>query len=165
MTCAVFPGSFDPFTLGHLDVVRRAASMCDQVLVGVAHNAGKSGLLTVDQRLEAARATLAGDLALAQAKAQVSVEVIDGLVVDFCQDRGVTAIVKGLRSGADFDAELPMALMNRQLTGIETVFIVGDPALSHIASSLVKDIARHGGSLEGLLAAPVAQMVTEALAA
>lgn len=160
MTTAVCPGSFDPFTLGHLDVVRRARRMFDDVVVGVARNASKSALLDPDARVRLARAALAAD----PATADVRVEVVPGLLVDFCREVGAVAVVKGLRGGADFDAELPMALMNRHLVGVETVFVVGDPALAHVASSLVKDVARFGGSIEDLVPDGVADVVRAALA-
>mgnify|MGYP000898604116 CR=1 FL=1 len=148
MTTAVCPGSFDPVTLGHLDVVRRARSMFDRVVVGVARNAGKTPLLDLDTRVALARAALA-DID------GVEVAPVPGLLVDFCREVGAAAIVKGLRGGADYDAEVPMALMNRHLVGIETIFVTGDPALAHIASSLVKDVARYGGDVSDLVPAPV----------
>ncbi|PZR52274.1 pantetheine-phosphate adenylyltransferase [Xylanimonas oleitrophica] len=161
MTVAVCPGSFDPFTLGHLDVVRRARTLFDVVVVGVARNPGKSGLLSLDERVRLVREALAADPATADVRA----EVVPGLVVDFCRDVGATAIVKGLRGGGDLDAEAPMALMNRHLTGVETVFVTADPALGHVASSLVKDVARHGGPIEDLVPGGVAEAVRAALAA
>lgn len=156
MTTAVCPGSFDPVTLGHLDVVRRARAMFDEVVVGVARNATKQALLPAERRVELARAALAG-------VDGVRVELVAGLLTDFCRDVGAVAVVKGLRGGADFDHELPMALMNRHLTGVETVFVVGDPALGHIASSLVKDVARHGGPIADLVPDGVETVVREAL--
>ncbi|WP_425956563.1 pantetheine-phosphate adenylyltransferase [Xylanimonas sp. McL0601] len=159
MTTAVCPGSFDPFTLGHLDVVRRTRALFDVVVVGVAKNPGKAGLLPLETRVDLVRAALAADPATADVRA----EVVPGLVVDFCRDLGAAAIVKGLRGGADLDAETPMALMNRHLSGVETVYVTGDPALSHIASSLVKDIARHGGAIEDLVPDGVAAAVRAAL--
>lgn len=156
MTTAVCPGSFDPITLGHLDVVRRARSMFDEVVVGVASNSSKSALLGVEDRVRLARDAVA-DLA------GVRVEPVVGLLADFVRAQGAVAVVKGLRGGADFDAELPMALMNRHLSGVETVFVVGDPALAHIASSLVKDVARFGGAVEDLVPPAVAQAVREVL--
>ncbi|MBL0888005.1 pantetheine-phosphate adenylyltransferase [Myceligenerans indicum] len=147
MTIAVCPGSFDPITLGHLDVVRRARSMYDRVIVAVAKNPGKSGLLDPETRAALARAAVASD----PATADVEVGIAEGLLVDFCRDVGATVVVKGLRGGADFDAELPMALMNRHLSGVETVFVVADQAYAHVASSLVKDIARHGGEIDDLV--------------
>ena len=155
MTIAVCPGSYDPVTLGHLDVVRRARSMFDHVVVGIAQNAGKSPLLPIEDRVRLARTAL-GDVA------GVEVAVVPGLLVDFCREVGAVAIVKGLRGGADYDAEVPMALMNRHLTGVETVFVTGDPNLAHIASSLVKDVARHGGDVSDLVPPGVADALTVA---
>ena len=160
MTTAVCPGSFDPITLGHLDIVRRARRMFDVVVVGVAQNASKSALLDAGRRVELARAALAAHTETAD----VRVEVVPGLLVDFCRDVGAVAVVKGLRGGADFDAELPMALMNRHLTGVETVFVPGDQRYAHVASSLVKDVARFGGPIDDLVPPGVAEAVREALA-
>ncbi|WP_066461698.1 pantetheine-phosphate adenylyltransferase [Sanguibacter suarezii] len=156
MTIAVSPGSYDPITLGHLDIIRRASGLFDEVVVGVAKNSSKSALLTADQRLELARSACTG-------MDNVRVELVPGLLVDFCRQVGATVIAKGLRGGADFDAELPMALMNRHLVGVETVFIPGDPALAHIASSLVKDVARYGGSIDDCVPDGVSSAVRAAL--
>lgn len=156
MTLAVLPGTYDPITLGHVDIAERAGRLFDQVVIGIAHNSAKSPLLDV-----AARARLAQEATAHLAG--VRVEVIDGLLVEFCERVGATAIVKGLRGGADYDVERPMALMNRSLTGVETVFVTGDNALSHIASSLVRDVARHGGDIGAYVPAGVAAAVSEAL--
>ena len=153
---AVVPGTFDPVTLGHVDVVRRSAALFDQVVVGIARNATKTPLLSVEERRDAFAASVA-DLP------GVSVEIVPGLLVDFCADRGATAIVKGLRGGSDLDAEAPMALMNRHLSGIETVFVMSDPTLAHIASSMVRDIARHGGRIDDLVPDGVADLVRSRL--
>lgn len=159
VTAAVCPGSFDPITLGHLDIVRRARGLFDEVVVGVARNASKSALLGTDERVALARA------AIEQAGLDgVRVEVVPGLLVDFCREIGAGAVVKGLRGGADFDAELPMALMNRHLAEVETVFVAGDSSLMHVASSLVKDIARHGGPVDDLVPPGVGDAVRQALA-
>ena len=147
---AVCPGSFDPITLGHVDVVKRALSLFDEVIVAVANNPSKSHFLDSDQRVMLARQALAG-------VAGVTVEPVTGLLADFCMERGARAIVKGLRGTADFEAELSMSLLNRHLSGIETVFIMGDPALNHVASSLVKEIARYGGDVTGLVPDAVAR--------
>ena len=149
------PGSFDPVTLGHLDVVRRAAALFDEVVVAVATNVAKAPLLSADERVR-----LVSD-AVADLPGVRAAEV-PGLLVDFCREVGATAVVKGLRSGGDYDAELPMAWMNRHL-GVETVFLPADPAVAHIASSLVKDVARHGGPIEDLVPAGVAEVVRERL--
>ncbi|MDO5727784.1 MAG: pantetheine-phosphate adenylyltransferase [Bowdeniella nasicola] len=143
-TTAVCPGSFDPITLGHVDVIERARTMFDNVIVAVAYNSAKQSLLELDVRVELARAAC-------QHIDNVRIEAIPGLLADFCASEQVTAIVKGLRGSADFDAELAMSLMNRHLSGVETVFIMGDPRYNHVASSLVKDIARHGGPIDELV--------------
>ncbi|MBO3086769.1 pantetheine-phosphate adenylyltransferase [Cellulomonas dongxiuzhuiae] len=157
MSTAVCPGSFDPITLGHVDVVRRASSMFDEVVVAVAHNASKRSLLPPDERVRLAVDALSG-------MAGVRVVATDGLLVDLVRDVGARAVVKGLRSGADLDAELAMALMNRHLSGVETVFVLGDPGRAHIASSLVKDVARHGGPIDDMVTPAVAAAVRRALA-
>lgn len=150
------PGSFDPVTLGHLDVVRRAADLFEEVVVAVATNAGKAPLLPVADRVALVDRAVAGI-------ARVRVAEVPGLLVDFCREIGATAVVKGLRSGGDYDAELPMAWMNRHL-GVETLFLPADPAVAHIASSLVKDVARHGGRIEELVPPGVADVVRARLA-
>lgn len=151
MSIAVVPGSFDPVTLGHLDVVRRAAQLFDEVVVAVATNPAKAPLLTIAERLDLVRGAVAG-------LPGTRVAEVPGLLVDFCRDVGATAVVKGLRSGGDYDAELPMAWMNQHL-GVETLFLPADPDVAHIASSLVKDVARHGGRIEDLVPPGVAELV------
>lgn len=160
MRTVVCPGSFDPFTYGHLDVVRRAASLSDRVIVAVAHNAAKNTLFSVDERIELARVTLKN-----AGLGEVQVLEAPGLLTEFCAKVGAEHIVKGLRNGADLDGELPMALMNRAISGVETMFVLGEPQLSHIASSLVKDVARHGGEIHGMVDPKVAEEIRRALAA
>ena len=139
------PGSYDPVTLGHADVVRRAAALYDEVVVAVLHNPAKRGTFSPDERRDLILDGC-GDLD------NVRVELFaDRLLVDVCRELEATAIVKGLRGSTDFAYELPMALMNRHLTGIETVFLPGDPSLEHISSSLVKEVARYGGDVSGLV--------------
>ncbi|NCD18445.1 MAG: pantetheine-phosphate adenylyltransferase [Actinobacteria bacterium] len=147
---AVCPGSFDPITFGHVDVVKRALSLFDEVIVAVANNASKTHLLDSDQRVMLTRQALQGIEG-------VSVEPVTGLLADFCTERGARAIVKGLRGSADFDDEMSMSLLNRHLSGIETVFIMGDPSLNHVSSSMVKEIARYGGDVTGLVPEAVAR--------
>ena len=143
----VCPGSFDPVTNGHVDVIVRAAALFDEVVVAVLHNPAKSGTFPVEQRLALVAEALPADL-----RPRVRVEAFAGrLLVDVCRDVGAGAIVKGLRGGTDFAYELPMALMNRHLTGIETIFLPGDPALEHVSSSLVKEVHRYGGDVTGLV--------------
>jgi len=156
MTTAVFPGTFDPVTWGHVDIATRARAMFSRVVIAVAHNSTKTPLLDLDTRVELARQAV-------QPVDGVEVVPVDGLLVDFCKEIGAGVIVKGLRGGADYDYERPMALMNRSLTGIETVFITGDNALSHVASSLVRDVARHGGAIGRFVPDGVTDAVAAAL--
>ena len=146
------PGSFDPVTLGHLDLVRRARSLFDEVVVAVGINAGKSPLLSAEARID----LFAGAVADLDG---VRVQRMPGLLADLCREVGASAIVKGLRGGADFDAEQPMALMNRHLSEVETVFVIGDPALAHVSSSMVKDVARYGGDVTDVVPPRVAEAV------
>jgi len=144
MRVAVCPGSFDPVTNGHLDVFRRAATLADRVIVAVLVNKTKSSLFTVDERIDMLREVVS-DLP------NVEVDSFYGLLVDYCQERGVQAIVKGLRAVSDFDYELQMAQMNYRLGKVETLFVSTNPLYSYLSSSLVKEVATHGGSVEGLV--------------
>ena len=142
---ALCPGSYDPVTAGHVDIIRRAAAIYDEVVVAVLHNPAKHGTFAVEERIafiEEETADLEGVRAQAFA---------NRLLVDVCRDVDATVILKGLRGGTDFAYEIPMALMNRHLTGIETVFLPGDPTLEHVSSSLVKEVARFGGDVTGLV--------------
>ena len=152
MSLAVYPGSFDPLTLGHVDIAARATTLFDVVVIGIAHNAAKAGrhLLDVEERLFLARAATS-DLP------GVEVDLVPGLLADYCRQRGATAIIKGLRNGSDLDAELPMALLNRELGAPETVFLTASPTLAHISSSLVKDVAGYGRDVSALVPPVVAR--------
>lgn len=154
-TTAVCPGSYDPVTLGHVDVVVRAAALFDHVVVAVVHNPAKAGLFPVPQRRELL-AEVIDSLELPPGSGRVSLDVVEGgLLVDYCSRIGARAVVKGLRGGTDFGYELPMALMNRHLSGLETVFLPGEPRYEHVSSSLVKEVARHGGDVSDLVPAAV----------
>jgi pantetheine-phosphate adenylyltransferase len=142
MRRAVCPGSFDPVTNGHLDIVRRAAGLFDEVIVAVLVNEAKRELFTVDERVEMLREAVAGD-----SLTNVKVDSFEGLLVDFCTANDVSAVVKGLRAAGDFDFELQMAQMNRSLSGVETVFVPTSPEYSFVASSLVREIARFGADV------------------
>ncbi|HVN13677.1 MAG TPA: pantetheine-phosphate adenylyltransferase [Kineosporiaceae bacterium] len=146
---AVCPGSYDPVTNGHVDVIRRAAALFERVVVAVLANPAKPGLFSLDERVDLLRASLT-DLPAVRVDA-----VPGGLLVDYGRSIGAQAVVKGLRSGTDFAYELPMALMNRHLTGLETVFLPGDPSFEHVSSSLVKEVAAGGGDVRGLVPDPV----------
>ena len=146
---AVCPGSYDPVTNGHVDVVTRAATLFDEVVVAVLYNPAKQGAFPVEERVSLLEESLA-------AVGNLRVEAFaDRLLVDVCHDVGATAIVKGLRGGTDFAYELPMALMNKHLTGIETVFLPGDPRFEHVSSYLVKEVAKYDGDVTGLVPDPV----------
>ena len=138
------PGSFDPVTNGHLDIISRMTGLFDEVVVAVAKNAGKNGLFSYDERMEMIR-EVTGHLP------NVTVEVFDGLLVDFCTERGIPAIVKGLRAVGDFDYELQMSQMNHRLAGIETLFVATNPLYSFLSSSLIKEACSLGGDVSGLL--------------
>ncbi len=156
MRRAVCPGSFDPVTNGHLDIIRRAAGLFDEVTVGVLVNPNKQSLFSVDERITMLRDVVAG-------LDNVKVEAFEGLLVDFCRDHDIDAIVKGLRAVSDFDTELQMAQMNASLSGVETVFVPTSPEWSFLASSLVKEVARFGGDVSGLVPSEVLTRLTERL--
>ncbi|MCB1252655.1 MAG: pantetheine-phosphate adenylyltransferase [Austwickia sp.] len=159
MRRCVCPGSYDPVTLGHLDVIRRAAALYDEVVVAVLHNVAKKGLFTPQERLEMIRAEVQ-DAGLGNVR---TVEFTGRLLVDVCVEMGIQAIVKGLRGETDYSYELPMAVMNRRLTGVETLFLPGDPAFSQVSSSLMKEVARFGGDVSGLVSDRVHEALTERL--
>jgi len=141
---AVVPGSFDPVTLGHLDVIERAAKLFDQIHVLVVHNPAKTALLPVAQRVALIeRAILDADFEGEIVVTSWSV----GLLVDYCTDVGASVIVKGIRSQVDVAYETPMAIVNRNLAGVETIFMLPDPAHAHVSSSLVRQVAGLGGDV------------------
>ncbi len=144
MRRAVCPGSFDPVTSGHLDIVGRAARLFDEVVVAVGINPSKSRLFGPDERIAMLEQGVA-DLE------NVRVAGFTGLITAYCAEVGAQAIVKGLRSGTDFDYELQMAQMNAHLTGVETVFVTADPRFGYVSSSLVKEVAAFGGDVSGLV--------------
>ncbi|PWG59970.1 pantetheine-phosphate adenylyltransferase [Bifidobacterium catulorum] len=158
MTIAVCPGSFDPVTSGHIDVIERCAHLFDQVHVVVAVNAAKKPLFTEEQRVRMIREVLNED-----GFPDVVVTSTDGLITDYCAGVGAEVIVKGLRQNGDYEAELGMALVNKQLGGVETMFLPANPLKEHISSSIVKDVARHGGAIDGLVPGYVAPLLIEAL--
>jgi pantetheine-phosphate adenylyltransferase len=149
MTIAICAGSFDPPTNGHVDLIARGSRLFDRVVVGVLVNPAKTSLLSAEERVELLRG-------LAAPFVNVEVAAFDGLLVDFARARGASAILRGLRSGAEFDEEAPMATTNRHLGGgLETCFLVSSPSVAFISSRLVKEIAALGGALDGLVPASV----------
>jgi pantetheine-phosphate adenylyltransferase len=147
------PGSFDPVTNGHLDIIARAAELYDEVVVAVFVNQTKSSMFTVDERREMLCEATA-------AYPNVRIDSFQGLVVDYCRDHGIPVIVKGLRAVSDFDYELQMAQMNRGLAGVDTLFMPTNPEYSFLASSLVKEIARWGGDVSSLVPPNVLKRLT-----
>ncbi|GAA3869748.1 pantetheine-phosphate adenylyltransferase [Leifsonia kafniensis] len=155
---AVVPGSFDPVTLGHLDVIGRAAGLFDELHVLVVHNPGKSALLPIAQRVSLleqaiAEAELPGNIVVASWSV--------GLLVDYCQDVGASVLVKGIRSQIDVAYETPMAIVNRNLAAVETVFLLPDPAHAHVSSSLVRQVASLGGDIAPYVPAAVARYLQQ----
>ena len=156
MKRVVCPGSFDPITFGHLDIIKRASALFDEVIIAVLVNTTKKTLFTVDERLEM----------IAEVTSQypnVRVDSWSGLLVDYCETHDVKAIVKGLRAVTDFDYELQMSQINLHLKGIETLFMATAPAHSFLSSSLVKEIATFGGDVSAYLPASIITRVTERL--
>ncbi len=157
MRRAVCPGSFDPVTNGHVDIVARAAALFDEVVVAVGVNKSKNRLFTADERVDMISRAVEGH-------PNVRVDTFSGLLTDFCDAHGVSAIVKGLRAVSDFDYELQMGQMNRSLSGVETVFVPTTPEYSFLASSLVKEVAAFGGDVAGLVPPFVLERLTARLA-
>jgi pantetheine-phosphate adenylyltransferase len=153
---AVCPGSFDPVTNGHLDIVSRASALFDEVVVAVLINKSKQSLFTVDERMDMLREVCVS-------YPNVKIDAFHGLLVNFCRDRDIVAIVKGLRAVSDFDYELQMAQMNRSLAPVETVFVPTTPEYSFLASSLVKEVATYGGDVSDLVPSAVLPRLTARL--
>ncbi len=159
MRRAVCPGSFDPVTNGHIDIIGRTAELFDEVVVAVGVNKSKSRarLFSAEERMSMLEDICAGF-------ANVRVTGFEGLLTDFCEEHGIQAIVKGLRAPSDFDYELQMAQMNSSLVGVETVFIPTSPECSFLSSSLVKEVATFGGDVSGFVPPDVLTALTERLA-
>ncbi|WP_127782703.1 pantetheine-phosphate adenylyltransferase [Rhodococcus sp. X156] len=158
MSSAVCPGSFDPVTNGHLDVIERSSHLFDELVVAVLVNKKKQGLFTVDERIDMLRECTAH-------LPNVRVDSSHGLLVDYAKAHGLRSIVKGLRAVSDFDYELQMAQMNQQLSGVDTLFISTNPLYSFVSSSLVKEVATYGGDVSHLLPDLVHTRLLERLAA
>jgi len=152
----VCPGSFDPVTNGHLDIIGRAARLYDEVIVAVLTNISKKALFTTDERVEMLREVTAGF-------PNVKVTRFHGLIVDFCLANDISAIVKGLRAVSDFEYEQMMSQMNYRLAGVETLFMTTNPLYAFLRSSLVKEIARYGGDVDGLVPELVVTRLRERL--
>jgi pantetheine-phosphate adenylyltransferase len=156
MSGAVCPGSFDPVTLGHVDILERAAAQFDEVIAAVLVNPAKQGMFSLEERIAMLTESIAH-------LANVRVESGRGLVVDFVRERGLTAIIKGLRTGTDFEYELQMAQMNKHIAGVDTFFVATTPGYSFVSSSLAKEVASMGGDVCDLLPEPVNRRLAEKL--
>jgi pantetheine-phosphate adenylyltransferase len=150
MSRAVCPGSFDPVTHGHLDVIQRTGRLFDEVIVAVGNNVSKDALFSPQERVEMLTEACSS-------WANVTVALFDGLLVDFCAEHGIDVVVKGLRFASDFDYELQMAQMNRELSGVDTVFMPTAPRWSYVSSTLIREIAGLGGDVSAFLPAPIAE--------
>jgi pantetheine-phosphate adenylyltransferase len=152
---AIYPGSFDPLTNGHVDIIRRGARLFDRIVIAVLINLEKAPLFTVPERVEIAREAFAGH-------ANVEVDTFDGLLVDYARKRGAGVIVKGLRAVSDFEFEMQMALMNRKLNPeVETVFMMPTQPYTYVSSRLVKEVVALGGSVHGLVPESVEKRLRE----
>jgi len=157
MRRAIYPGSFDPVTNGHLDVIERARKLFDEVLVAVAHNEQKQPLFTLDERLELLRISLNG-------VDRVQIAPLPGLLVDFAVRQNASAVVRGLRAVSDFEFEFQMALMNRKLeANVETIFLMPKEEYTYLSSRIVKEIARLGGDIANFVPAHVAEAFAKKL--
>ena len=154
----VCPGSFDPITNGHLDIIGRASGLFDEVIVAVGVNAGKAGaLFTIEERIDLVKRASAE-------YGNVRAEPFEGLLVDFCARHGIRAIMKGLRAVSDYEYELQMSHMNHRLSGVETLFVASNPLYSYLSSSLLKEVASLGGDVSGLVPDLVLSALTDRLA-
>ena len=149
MKRALFPGTFDPFTVGHKDVVERALrSVADEIIIGVGHNAGKQCRQTVAQRIESIREAY-------RSEPRIRVEAYEGLTIDFARTVGADFLLRGVRSVRDYEYERDIADINRQLTGIETVLLYSDPSLAHVSSSVVRELESYGHDIANFLPKPI----------
>lgn len=157
---AVCPGSFDPVTKGHIDIFTRAAADWDEVVVLVTFNPNKSGMFDAQERVELIRESLA---ALPEPPQNITVDVWDSLLVDYLTKHDIHALVKGLRSSLDYEYELPMAQMNKRLSGAETYFLLTSPEYGYVSSTICKEVAKYGGDVSGLLPEPVVEALEKKL--
>ncbi|MDL4771663.1 MULTISPECIES: pantetheine-phosphate adenylyltransferase [Thermomonosporaceae] len=156
MRRVVCPGSFDPVTNGHLDIISRASRLFDEVVVAVMINKTKQGLFTVDERIE-----MLGEVT--REYGNVKIDKWHGLLVDFCRQSDIPVIVKGLRAVSDYEYELQMAQMNHRMAGVETMFMSTNPLYSYLSSSLMKEIVKYGGDVSGLIPDPVHERLVKRL--
>ncbi|REE99075.1 pantetheine-phosphate adenylyltransferase [Thermomonospora umbrina] len=156
MRRVVCPGSFDPVTNGHLDIISRAAGLYDEVVVAVLINVSKSSLFTVDERVDMMRE-------VTREYGNVKVDKFHGLTVDYCKEHRIPVIVRGLRAVSDFDYELQIAQMNHRMSGVETLFMATNPLYAFLSSSLMKEVVKYGGDISGLVPEVIHRRLVERL--
>lgn len=158
---AIYPGTFDPLTLGHLDILRRAASVCDELVIGVAKNTGKNPLFSVDERISLIEQAVDNDSKSGTIKNKVRVLGFDKLLVDFAREEGASMIIRGLRAVSDFEYEFQMASANKRLChDVETLFLMAAEQQHFVASRLVKEVALYGGDIRSFVPDFVADAIT-----
>ncbi len=152
MIIAIYPGTFDPLTFGHLNIIARASRICDQLIVGVAENSGKNPLFSLQERLEMAVSQISQMKQSGEISQDIDVKPITGLLTDFANETGSSMVIRGLRAVADFEYEFQMASTNRRLKAdLETVFLTAPEQQHFVASSLVKEVARYGGDISSFV--------------
>lgn len=155
-TIAIYPGTFDPITMGHIDIINRALNLFDRIIIAIAINPGKTPLFTLEQRLEMVKQCFPEDYS------RIEVATVSGLLVNYAMQRGARAIIRGLRAVSDFDYEFQLALMNRKLEReVETLFLMPGFRWIYISSSIIKEAARYGGDVSELVPAHVNQLLIE----
>lgn len=150
MSEAIYPGTFDPVTLGHVDVIRRGAAMFDRLVIGIGNNPGKNCLFNIDERIDMMRKETSG-------LKNVDVKPFEGLMVDFAKNQGIGLILRGIRTVSDLEYEIQMAFTNRVSGEVETLFIAPSPEYAYVNARFVKEIASRGGKVDGLVSAQVAE--------
>ena len=160
---AIYPGTFDPLTLGHLDILRRAATVCDELIVGVAENTGKNPLFTVEERIKLVQQVIENDVKN-DVSANIKVIGFNNLLVEFAHEQGASMIIRGLRAVSDFEYEFQMASANKRLHhSIETLFLMAAEQQHFVASRLVKEVAQYGGEIRSFVPEIVANAIAEKL--
>lgn len=160
---AIYPGTFDPLTLGHLDILRRAATVCDELIVGVAENTGKNPLFTVEERIKLVQQVIENDVKN-DVSANIKVMGFNNLLVEFAHEQGASMIIRGLRAVSDFEYEFQMASANKRLHhSIETLFLMAAEQQHFVASRLVKEVAQYGGEIRSFVPEIVANAIAEKL--
>ncbi|RRG18289.1 pantetheine-phosphate adenylyltransferase [Weissella viridescens] len=156
MKKALFPGSFDPITNGHVDIIERASEIFDEIVVGVANNTSKNGMFSLAEREALVKASVAS-------QTNVSVVTINGLTAEYAQDHGIQTIIRGLRNAQDFMYEEPIAQMNTVIGDLDTMFLLAKPQNTMLASSMIKEVAQAGGDVTEFVPAPVAKAMQQKL--